>query len=77
MNNLAGAYWSLQRLDQSIPLFEETLKLSEKKLGRQPPDTLQAVANLGVNYKDAGRSKEAIPLLEEAYAASKKRPQLR
>jgi eukaryotic-like serine/threonine-protein kinase len=35
------------------------------------------VANLGVNYKDVGRLKEAIPLLEEAYRAAKKHPTLR
>ena len=32
------------------------------------------VANLGVNYKDAGRLKEAIPLLEEAHQAAKTIP---
>src|SRR5262249_27677068 len=53
------------------------LKLSEKKPGRQHPNTLMIVGNLGVNYQDAGRFKEAIPLLEEAYAASKNHPQLR
>jgi hypothetical protein len=77
MNNLAAAYWQLKRLDQSIPLIEETLKLSEKKLGRQHPATLRAVAYLGMNYKDAGRLKEALPLLEEAYTARTKHPQLR
>ena len=35
------------------------------------------MANLGVNYKDAGRLKEAIPLLEEAYQAAKRFPSLR
>jgi tetratricopeptide (TPR) repeat protein len=30
------------------------------------------VANLGVNYQDAGRWQEAMPLLEEAYRASRK-----
>ena len=35
------------------------------------------VANLGVNYKDAGRLKEAIPLLEEAHQAAKRFPTLR
>ena len=34
------------------------------------------MANLGVNYKDAGRLKEAIPLLEEANRAAKKHPTL-
>ena len=35
------------------------------------------MGNLGVNYKDAGRLKEAIPLLEEAYRAARKYPELR
>jgi tetratricopeptide (TPR) repeat protein len=35
------------------------------------------VANLGVNYRDAGRLDKAIPLLEEAYHASGKFPNLR
>jgi tetratricopeptide (TPR) repeat protein len=35
------------------------------------------VGNLGVNYLDAGRLKEAIPLLEEAHRAAKKYPHLR
>jgi tetratricopeptide (TPR) repeat protein len=35
------------------------------------------VANLGVNYKDAGRVKEALPLLEEAYRSSRKMPTLK
>jgi hypothetical protein len=34
------------------------------------------VANLGVNYKDAGRLKEAVALLEEAHRAVKKHPKL-
>ena len=32
------------------------------------------MADLGVNYKDAGRLKEAIPLLEEAYESAKRFP---
>jgi pentatricopeptide repeat protein len=77
MNNLGACYWSLRRLDKSIPLLEELLPLQEKKLGRSHPDTLQTMANLGMNYKAAGRVAEAIPLLEEAYTASKKHAALR
>ena len=76
MSNLAAGYWSMKQLDKSIPLFEEALKLLEKKHGRGHPNTLVTVANLGANYKDAGRLAEAIPLLEEAYRASKKHPTL-
>jgi hypothetical protein len=53
------------------------LKLREKKLGRQHPDTQRTVANLGVNYKDAGRLPEALPLLEEAFQSAKTIPSLR
>lgn len=70
-------YWSLKRLDRSVPLFEETLRLREKKLGRDHPDSLLTVANLGVNYKDDGRVEGALPLLQEAYRASNKLPTLR
>ena len=53
------------------------LKRREAKLGRQHPDTQKTVANLGINYNDAGRLDEAIPLLEEAYQASGRIPKLR
>jgi eukaryotic-like serine/threonine-protein kinase len=53
------------------------LKRKEAKLGRQHLNTQNTVANLGVNYKDAGRLKEAIPLLEEAHQTAKNFPPLR
>jgi tetratricopeptide (TPR) repeat protein len=76
MNQLGVVYWQLGQLDRSVPLFEELLKLREAKRGRAHPETLQSVANLGVNYKDAGRLKEAIALLEEAHRAAQKHPEL-
>ena len=57
--------------------MEELLKLQEANMVGDRPETLGTMANLGVNYKDAGRLKEAIPLLEEAYQASGKVPTLR
>jgi tetratricopeptide (TPR) repeat protein len=57
-----------------VPLFEDALKRREAKLGRQHPDTQMTVAALGGNYRDAGRLKEAIPLLEEACEGSKGLP---
>jgi tetratricopeptide (TPR) repeat protein len=53
------------------------LKLHERKLGRQHSDTQLVVANLGVNYKDAGRVQEALPLLEEAFQTAKINPTFR
>jgi tetratricopeptide (TPR) repeat protein len=66
----------MKQRDKSIPLFEEMLKLREKNLGRDHRRTLATVADLGVNYQDAGRLEKAIPLLEEAYQAAKKDPEL-
>ena len=77
MNNLARGYWSAKKLDRSIPLFEECLKLRRVKLGEDHPDTMMTKANLGVNYRDAGRLAEALPLLEEANRAVRKYPTLR
>ena len=37
MHYLAGGYWDLLRLDQSIPLFEETVSLHRKVFGRIIP----------------------------------------
>jgi tetratricopeptide (TPR) repeat protein len=77
MHQLGVVYWQTRQLDKSVPLFEEVLKGREAKLGRDHLQTVQAVANLGVNYRDAGRLKDAIPLLEEAHRAAKKYPELR
>ncbi len=59
-----------------MPLYEELLKRRVAKHGRQHPDTQNTVGNLGVNYKGAGRLKEAIQLLEEAHQNAKTIPGL-
>jgi tetratricopeptide (TPR) repeat protein len=73
-NNLAAAYWRAGRLDRSVPLFEETLKLRISKLGPDHPDALLAQANLGVNYRDAGRPVEGARLMQEALERARGRP---
>ncbi len=62
----------MRRWDRSIPLFEELLPMRKRKLGDEHPNTLLTVANLGVNYRDADRLAEAIPLLEQAYRDGRK-----
>src|SRR5262249_10763791 len=64
------------QFDKSIPVFEEIVEVRRVKFGRDDPQTLNDMANLGVNYKDAGRLKEAIPLLEEVIQGTKKAPAL-
>ena len=64
-NNLAGAYRKAGRLDEAIPLFEQTLKDFENLLGTNHPLTLTTQDNLAIAYRTAGRLDEAIPLFEE------------
>jgi WD40 repeat protein len=76
MNRVGFAYWRMKQFDKAIALYQQCLKLEEARYGREDAKTLSTVANLGVNFKDAGRLKEAIPLLEEAQQAVKKHPNL-
>ena len=57
--------------------FEETLSLKIAKIGHKNPKTQLTIAKLGANYVDSGRFAEAIPLLEEAYRATKTIARLR
>ena len=77
LQNLAAVCRSAKQFDKAILVFADLLKRREAKFGRQHPDTQLTVAHLGVNYKDAGRLTDAIPLLEEAHRASRKLPNLR
>ena len=59
LNNLAVAYWRTKQLDKSIPLFERLVPLNRKLSAVKRIRTRSwRVANLGVNYRDAGRTGE-------------------
>ena len=64
-NNLASAYRDAGRIDEAIPLYEQTLEDSTRILGPHHPDTLISRNNLANAYQDAGRLDEAIPLHEQ------------
>ena len=64
-NSLAGAYRDAGRLDEAIPLHEQTLEDSTRILGPHHPNTLTARNSLAGAYRDAGRLDEAIPLHEQ------------
>jgi tetratricopeptide (TPR) repeat protein len=68
--------WSRGEFDRSIPLFESLLEEQTRALGPEHPQTRLTAANLGVNYKDAGRIAEAMPLLVAAHHASEQQPDL-
>ena len=64
-NNLAGAYQEAGRLDEAIPLYEQTLEDRTRILGPDHPHTLASRNNLAYAYQEAGRLNEAIPLYEQ------------
>jgi tetratricopeptide (TPR) repeat protein len=65
-DGLGVGYWMVKRYDKAIAIYEQTLAARRKTKGEQDPETIQTKINLGVNYRDAGRVAEAIPLLEQA-----------
>jgi tetratricopeptide (TPR) repeat protein len=73
---LALLYKSMKKFDLSIPLLEETLKLRKAKLDPNHPATLSTQFDLCLNYCDAGRFTDAIPLLEEVRQEGRKEPHL-
>jgi hypothetical protein len=66
MNNLALGYRAAGKLNLALPLFEETLRLMEAKLGPDHPDTLISMHNLAEGYSAAGKLDLALPLSENA-----------
>ena len=64
-NNLAEAYCDAGRLNEAIPLYEQTLEDHTRTLGPHHPRTLTTRNNLAGAYYDAGRLDEAIPLYEQ------------
>jgi tetratricopeptide (TPR) repeat protein len=66
MNNLANCYRGVGKMDQALTLHEECLKIIRVKQGADHPNTLAAMANLGVGYLEAQKPDLGLPLLREA-----------
>ena len=73
MNNLALSYQAVGKLDQALPLFEESLKRMKATLGPDHPDTLVTKTHLGTAYCVAKQGEKAAPLLKEFIAARRMR----
>jgi len=71
MANLALAYRDAGKLDLALPLAEETLRLSEAKLGPDHPNTLSSMNNLASEYQAARKLDLALPLYEETLKREK------
>ncbi|KAI0198364.1 Tetratricopeptide repeat-domain-containing protein [Astrocystis sublimbata] len=63
MNHLAGVLDNQGRYEQAETMYRETLKLREKVLGRENPDTLTSMNNLAGVLRDLGKHEEAEQVL--------------
>ena len=72
MNELAVAYRSAGKLDLALPLFGETLKLRNAKLGPDHPDSAGTMASLGTLLVEKRLFTEAEPLLRQCLAIREK-----
>jgi enoyl-CoA hydratase len=59
---LAKAFAEAGQVDQAIPLYQQTLKLMQEKLGPDDSSTLSCMYNLAMAFKVAGRFDEATLL---------------
>jgi eukaryotic-like serine/threonine-protein kinase len=73
LHNLALAFAQAGRVDQAIPLYQQTLKLMKEKLGPDDPSTLSCMYNLAMAFKVAQRFDEAIPLFDETLRLRKEK----
>jgi serine/threonine protein kinase/lipopolysaccharide biosynthesis regulator YciM len=71
MSCLADSYRHAAKLDQALPLLEDTITLQKASLGPQHHDTLTSMNNLALGYRAAGELDRALALLEETLMLEK------
>jgi tetratricopeptide (TPR) repeat protein len=54
------------RLEEAMPLFEESVKIFRRTLGNDHPDVATSLNNIATLLNRMGRLEEAMPLYEEA-----------
>src|ERR1035441_8564038 len=69
LNNLAQLLENVGRYAEVEPLFGEALRIRERVLGGEHPDTLTSVNNLAYLHASQGRYGDAEPLCQRALAA--------
>jgi tetratricopeptide (TPR) repeat protein len=71
MSNLSSIYESLGRYEESVPLAEQSLELTIKRLGQDHPQTLPSMHRLSALYNNIRRP-EGIKLAEECFEARRR-----
>ena len=66
LNNLAALYQAMGDYAKAEPLYQEALRIRQKVLGPEHPDTATSLNNLAELYQEMGEYAKAEPLYQEA-----------
>ena len=72
MTSLAYSYQLAEKVDQAVPLYQESLRLKKATLGPDHEDTLISMNNLAATYLIAGKLDESRLLQEETLKLKKR-----
>src|SRR5262245_16834856 len=72
LHTLAQVYQSQGKYAEAEPLYQRTLAINEKALGRNHPDVATTLNNLADLYRSQGKYAEAEPLFERSLAIREK-----
>jgi CHAT domain-containing protein/tetratricopeptide (TPR) repeat protein len=73
LDNRLNALWRAGKLGEAIPLAEQLLQKSQRRLGSEHPATAVALNSLASLLTEQGRETEAEPLYQRAIAILEKR----
>ena len=68
-SGIAAAYRETGRVEEAIPLFEQTLAACERLFGADHARTLRSQHSLASAYQAAGRADDAVKLFEQTLEA--------
>ena len=72
LNNLAVLYRNQGKYAEAEPLYQRSLAIWEKALGKDHPDVATSLNNLAVLYHNQGKYAEAEPLYQRSLAIKEK-----
>ena len=72
LNNLAGLYQAQGKHAEAEALYERSLAILEKALGKDHPDVAASLNNLAFLYYSQGKYDEAEPLFKRSLAIAEK-----
>lgn len=72
MDRLALIYYSTGKHAKAIPLYQQSLQLKEKSIGKEHPEVVSTLNNLGMCYDSIGSRAKAKTLYQRSLAISQK-----